>query len=265
MEDNGCYLVEREVSNTWMPAGKWYCYDGKITLKSGNLAVPTITVNDGESIEGALNRSLNLITDNNYVYRATLLDEPETGWSTLVKIKRFDPKGGAAPALMHMRTMIGLLERIMSVVYPASDTLSTYGFEIRNLLILACTECEAQWLSILEMNGYIKNRYSTNDYVQLEPILMLRKYSISFNRYPWLEPIYPFGSWRVGGNPTQDLIWYNAYNEAKHGGLNSLHKATLCNALYSLSACWVMFLSKFDGPVMGDPQDIRDYFSQKKI
>jgi hypothetical protein len=160
----------------------------------------------------------------------------------------------------HLRTLIDLLERILLVVYPRPDTLSTYGYEIRNLLILACTECESQWRSVLQANGCQRERYTTADYVHLERAMKLRDYSIGFSRYPWLEPIRPFGSWRVEGRPTQDLAWYNAYNATKHDRVSNLQEATLSNAMTALGASWIMLVSQFGGPVMGDPQDIRDYF-----
>ena len=90
--------------------------------------------------------------------------------------------------------------------------------------------------------------------------MKLRDYTVGFSRYPSFEPVRPFGSWSVKGNPTQDLVWYNAYNASKHDRVSNLHAASLSNAMTALGACWIMLVSQFGGPTLGDPQDIREYF-----
>lgn len=46
------------------------------------------------------------------------------------------------------------LERICEVVHPSNSTFDAFGHEIRNLLILACTEVESQWRDPLELNNH---------------------------------------------------------------------------------------------------------------
>jgi hypothetical protein len=46
------------------------------------------------------------------------------------------------------------LDRICRTVHPEPVTMAAYGQDIRNLLILACTEAENHWRGVLEANGY---------------------------------------------------------------------------------------------------------------
>jgi hypothetical protein len=64
-----------------------------------------------------------------------------------------------------LHALIGQLEQICRVVHPTSDNFSAFGHEIRNVLILACTESEAHWKNILKANQE-KGR-NTRDYVKL--------------------------------------------------------------------------------------------------
>ena len=61
------------------------------------------------------------------------------------------------------------LEDICRTVHPVGPNLVAYGHEIRNLLILACTEVEAFWRGVLVANHVSppNGHFSTNDYVKL--------------------------------------------------------------------------------------------------
>lgn len=159
-----------------------------------------------------------------------------------------------------LRSLIDLLDRILLVVYPSTENMTAYGYEIRNLLMLACMECEAQWRSVLQANGYIKKRYSTTDYIRIERPMRLRDYAVGFVRYPWLKPVRPFENWSKQEKPSQCLVWYEAYNATKHDRIGNLGESTLKNAMTALAACWVMQVSQFGNPVIGDHQIIGDYF-----
>ena len=139
------------------------------------------------------------------------------------------------------------LQRICQTIHPCRKTFKCYGHEIRNLLILACTEVEAQWRAILVANGMSVpgNRFNTNHYVQLAKPLRLDEYAISLPYYPWLEPIRPFSGWHVAGKPTQDLPWYDAYNAVKHDRENNFRMGTLLRALKAVCACVVMLVAQF--------------------
>lgn len=46
------------------------------------------------------------------------------------------------------------IDQICRVIQPEGSNLQAYGHATRNLLILACTEAEAHWKTVLEANGY---------------------------------------------------------------------------------------------------------------
>lgn len=139
------------------------------------------------------------------------------------------------------------LDRICQTVHPIDKTFESYGHDIRNLLILSCTEVESQWRSILIANGVSKKngRFNTEDYVKLVPAMRLNEYGVTFPSWPWLDAIFPFRKWRTAGKPTQDLEWYDAYNSVKHDRENSFSAATLRRALESVSACYIMLIAQY--------------------
>ncbi|WP_156918291.1 hypothetical protein [Bradyrhizobium sp. Cp5.3] len=137
------------------------------------------------------------------------------------------------------------LDRICQTVHPSEGTLKTYGHDIRNLLILACTEVEMHWRGVLSANGYLRDRYDTRDYVNLRSAMKLDQYEVSFSNFPWLSPVGPFGGWGYNGRPSQDLEWYDAYNAVKHDRENSFERATLAHCFAAVSACFVMMTAQF--------------------
>ncbi len=137
------------------------------------------------------------------------------------------------------------LDRICQAIQPVPSNFSAFGHDIRNLLILACTEVEAHWRGVLTANGMNKERYNTRDYVMLRRAMKLDEYSVTFPNYPWLEGIAPFGGWGSGGKPTQELEWYASYNAVKHNREAEFEKATLIHVLEALSACVVMMAAQF--------------------
>jgi hypothetical protein len=63
-----------------------------------------------------------------------------------------------------LHALVEQLEQICRVVQPEKRNLDAYGHEIRNVLILACTEVEALWKGVLSANG--AKGESTKDYVK---------------------------------------------------------------------------------------------------
>jgi hypothetical protein len=109
------------------------------------------------------------------------------------------------------------LREITRVVAPDVATHSAYGSRIRNLLIMACTEIEAQWRGILAANMYggASVRLNTNDYVNLFQPLRLADYVLKCNRFGNYPALCPFDGWNLA-DPTKSLPWYDAYNATKH-------------------------------------------------
>jgi len=142
-------------------------------------------------------------------------------------------------------TLMSRLQQICQTVHPVVDNYNAYGHEIRNLLILACTEVEAQWKNVLKANGVVKQdrEYNTNDYVKLNNAMRLNEYDVSLTHYPWLKGFQPFKDW-AESNPTQSLGWYGAYNRVKHDRENNFHDATLVHAINAVTACMIMLYAQ---------------------
>ena len=141
------------------------------------------------------------------------------------------------------------LERICETVHPEKPNLKAYGYDIRNLLILACTEVESHWRAVLKANGVSGDYLTTRDYVALANAMRLNEYAISFPDYPWIDPVAPFKNWNAGKS-TATLPWYDAYNAVKHDRENRFKKATLRFAFDAVSACVIMIVAQF-GEVFG--------------
>ncbi len=137
------------------------------------------------------------------------------------------------------------LERLCHTVHPDVRTLATFGHDIRNFLLLACTEVETHWRGVLRANGIAKARLGTSDYVVLNAAMRLDEYSVDFPAYPWLEPVRPFEGWGSTGRPTQELAWYDAYNAVKHNREEEFRRASLLNAFSAASACAIMMAAQY--------------------
>jgi hypothetical protein len=160
-----------------------------------------------------------------------------------------DNKTAIAGAKVQLSTLVRQVERICETVHPEEPNLRAYGYDIRNLLIIACTEVESHWRAILKANGLSKARWTTRDYVGLRDAMKLNEFAISFPDYPWIEPVAPFKSWNKE-DPTRSLPWYDAYNAAKHDRETQLESATLRFVLDAVAACAIMIAGQF-GEVFG--------------
>jgi hypothetical protein len=145
-----------------------------------------------------------------------------------------------------LATLVRQLELICQTVHPVETTFDAFGHNIRNLLILACTEVESHWRGVLDANGIRKDRYTTQDYVKLQQAMKLEDFELAFPSFPWLDPIRPFAGWTgTGASPTQTLPWYAAYNAAKHNREHEFEKANLRTAFEAVTACAVMMIAQF--------------------
>ena len=91
------------------------------------------------------------------------------------------------------------------------------------------------WRGILVANGCRKSSFTTNDYVKLANILLLRDYSVSFHRYPDMPPFAPFADWDEA-KPSQSLRWYVAYHSVKHDREGEFERATLAHGFEAVAA-----------------------------
>jgi hypothetical protein len=160
-----------------------------------------------------------------------------------------DNENAIASAKVQLSTLVRQLQRICETVHPDERNLKAYGYDIRNLLILACTEVESHWRSALKANGVSKDRLTTHDYVGLSNAMKLNDYVISYPDYPWINPVAPFKSWDEK-KPTETLPWYGAYNATKHDRESKLDRAILRFAFDAVAACVIMIVAQF-GEVFG--------------
>jgi hypothetical protein len=163
-----------------------------------------------------------------------------------------------------LHALIGQLEQICRVIHPTPKNDGAFGHEIRNILILACTEAEAQWKGILKANGVEKKKTTTNDYILLAEPMRLYEYKVELTYYPWLDPIVPFEGWRRMGSPTKDLGWYHAYNLVKHDREANFERATLRHALQAVAGCFVILCAQYGWDFASrGPEAFRAFFRLK--
>ncbi len=140
------------------------------------------------------------------------------------------------------------LDDICRTVQPNKENLAVYGHDIRNLLILACTEVEAHWKGVLRLNGAKGD--STRSYVKLLKPLQLDQYKLRFARYRWLGDFAPFQTWDAD-KPTESLAWYSAYNGAKHDREKEFSRASLAQVFNAVAACAIMLTAQFGWAGLG--------------
>lgn len=139
------------------------------------------------------------------------------------------------------------LERLFRVIEPSESNGGVYGHEIRQLLILACTEVENLLKRVLVSNGYPSpkdDRWTTRDYVKVQGPLRLSWYSSELARYPDYPAVHPFHGWDIE-KPTTSLNWYEVYNKTKHDRGESLKLATFCHAVTAVAAVHVLLTAQF--------------------
>lgn len=149
-----------------------------------------------------------------------------------------------------LRNIINKIDELLLYIEPSMQGLQSYGHKSRELLILACTEVENQWASLIKKSNLYqpnnnKQKFTTNDYVKLLDQCHFNEYQIEFKNYAGLKFV-PFANWSAT-DPTQSLHWYNAYNKTKHDRAQGFQFATLENVMNAVSACLIMYCVKY-GP-----------------
>lgn len=148
------------------------------------------------------------------------------------------------------------LADIFETVEPHPKNYSTHGHALRHLLILACTEVESAWRSIMTANGYLPQTkgkptaFTTRDYVKLKPVLRLGEWKVTLESYPFGGLYRPFEAWD-DASPTKSLAWYDAYNAVKHDRAGELPRASLENVLNAMAAVAIMGWASFGEKVIG--------------
>jgi hypothetical protein len=162
-------------------------------------------------------------------------------------------------------SLLRLLQRVCQTVQPGPKTFGAFGHDIRNLLILACTEVETHWRGVLVANGAQRKTFTTNDYVKLVDILRLRDFAVSFPAFPSLEPMRPFENWGLTDKPTADLTWYADYNAVKHNREEEFERANLLCAFQALSAVAVMLVAQYGKWGLGHQTELSQFFIMRDV
>ncbi|HTV32936.1 MAG TPA: hypothetical protein VME69_07515 [Methylocella sp.] len=167
-----------------------------------------------------------------------------------------------AIAQSQLTTLTRQLGGICQTVQPEEKNLDAFGHDIRNLLILACTEAEAHWRNVLVANGITQKQkcYKTGDYVKLLDPMKLDQYAVMFPNYPWLPAFNPFEGWDTTA-ATRSLVWYDAYNAVKHDRETQFERASLRRVFEAISACVIMMAAQFGSAEgLGQGSELRSFF-----
>lgn len=144
------------------------------------------------------------------------------------------------------------LMEIFRFIDPGESNMGSYGARLRELLILTCTEVESLWKGVLRANSSIqKKRYFTSDYCKLCDLLRLKEWSVFLKDYPGLGDFSPFLNWDAD-NPTQSLVWYEAYNSVKHDRENAANQATLKNLISAVAPMHILNASQWGPEIYQD-------------
>jgi hypothetical protein len=131
---------------------------------------------------------------------------------------------------------------------PAHDNV--YSHELRDLLILAATDVESAWKSILRANGVSPargtNRWTTEDYCKLIVPLRLREWEVCLSAHPGYPSLRPFAAWDSSLSTTS-LDWYSAYNAVKHDREREFSQAKFGHVVAAAAAVFVLTVAQF-GP-----------------
>lgn len=149
-------------------------------------------------------------------------------------------------SIEQLKSFFYILNDILRTIYPATENLHVYGHNVRNLILVTCTEFETQMQGILKANNIpsLSNTYTTRDYVRLMDTLYLKSYSIELKNYPNLQSFTPFKNWEKQ-NPTKSLTWYDSYNKLKHDRENQFSVGTIEVLLNSISACLIVLIAQY--------------------
>jgi hypothetical protein len=184
------------------------------------------------------------------------------GWSPGARTEA----NAIAIARSQLTVLTRQLDRICQTVQSTPDTFIAFGHDIRNLLILACTEVESHWRGVLVANGVKGDRFTTREYVALKEAMRLDEYDVAFPNYPWLAPVKPFAGWGGTGSPTRELKWYDAYNAVKHNREAEFERATLGHAFDAVSACAIMMVAQFGlAAGLGQHSEVQAFFDFSRL
>ena len=155
-------------------------------------------------------------------------------------------------SMVAARNLFDDLEALFKVIEPVRANEKAHGHRLRDLLILCCTEIEANWRAVwLDNTAQAPpKRLTTAHYVRLVEPMALADWAVDLVHYQDFADLSPFGAW-TSEEPTQSLPWYEAYNAVKHDRAE-LHQATLCHVVQAVAALHILLCAQW-GPEHFDP------------
>jgi hypothetical protein len=167
-------------------------------------------------------------------------------------------------SVQQLSTLINRLVSIFNNIYPTEANFKSYGHEIRNLLILACTEVEAQLKGILMANGYEfgTNGGSMKHYVKLFKVLRLDEYVLKLSHFPDINNVSPFKDWNQN-RPTKSLTWYDNYNAVKHSREDEFYKADLISVINAVCAVAILLYAQYGDNIPKWKELIGNFFEKQ--
>lgn len=172
----------------------------------------------------------------------------------------------ALESVTQLSSLIEGLKSICRTIHPVISNMKVFGSEIRNLLILSCTEVEAQLKGIYEANSAQVGKYlTTADYYKLNEPLKLNQYKVNYSIYPWLESFSPFSGWSAPPNTTKSLPWYDGYNAVKHNREREFEKGNLLFLLNSIAAIAILLRAQHGPNIPFWTELIGQFFSFSQV
>ena len=143
------------------------------------------------------------------------------------------------------------VKELFRSVEPHVDNDASYGHRMRELLILLCTEVEANLVSVLKQNfpimvenakGYLKTKH----YQVLRDVMFLDKYVVGLADYKDRR-FSPFQNWVGPDRSTESIPWYAAYNSVKHDRETNFSCASMSNVLNAAAALHILQIAQWGG------------------
>lgn len=143
--------------------------------------------------------------------------------------------------------LLGKVRELLQYVEPSTPSMTSFGYKMRELLILASTEVESYFKALTSpKSGHAQ---TTSDYVSLLTKVDTTKYEIGYVDCIQRYSCSPFKNWKVSA-PTQSIAWYDAYNKVKHDKGSNMTKATLKNCLDAVAAAIILFSIRYSPHVL---------------
>lgn len=153
---------------------------------------------------------------------------------------------------------------LFDYIKPSQVNKMSHGNVNRNLILLSCTEIEAQIIQILEINGYEKKeRYTTNDFFEIKEFMKLDEFELTLKYYPEFGALSPFKNWDKS-KPTKSLNWLNSYNKIKHNREEYFEESTLENVLNSYCGLYILLVIQYGSSNIDLELGKRSVFQIKK-